>query len=425
MSQPLPARGGFRRDQRSALLLELRAADLVTCMRGAPVARSGHAVTVTRTGRGRVIDSNGVYSTAIHSEPRIDLLDLDNDGIRETAAVVVERASYNRCLYSSTFANATWEKVNSPTVTDDVGFLGDLSLSRIADTSSSQVAAVQQAIVFVGDGTKTISLVVAPGIVQPASGSLVFLRDFTTSTDKALATFTWSVAGVPIVVTTTGTYLGAEQLANGRWRLSWSAASIIAANTNVAKIAPAQINTEIGDLVVGGVQCEDNPTSTSPVDTTTTALQRVLETLALAIDFRPIVPCTLYAKGIFSGPQGRSDPLIGIGTTDVTSDAQNGFGLYRGATTDIAARVITGGSHSEATLALGGAGVHDVLVQLTPTTLAIAVDGGAFVTTSGIVGPLAAFSGSSVTLAGANSARWIELKLAAGLLGWSDVRTAA
>lgn len=375
-------------------------------------ALTGQVGQLTRGSIGRYIDSAGRVGRASVAELRFDMLDLDGDGIRETAALVLERASTNRVWQSSNFGS-TWGANNSPTRVAGAAKAGDLSLDLIGDSSGAATAFYDQSVTLVGNGTKVVSIAVKQGPSSPAGGSMVFLSDFTAPADRMNAVITWS-GGLPVVTMSAGTHLSSElkRLANGIFILALQAPGVVATNTNVIRVTPAQILAQQGNIYAGGVMVEDAPLQTSLITSLAAAEPRSADSVAFDCVIRPRV-LTLYARLVLTGvAQGRTDQLLRLGTSDLTSDAQNGLGLYRDTGSNLRARLVANGAHADASVAMAAGGVHELLATFSDTSVSLSIDGGAATTTAATMPT--SFAVPELTLPGDNNVRWLDVRIAAG-----------
>ena len=189
-----------------------------------------------------------------------------------------EAQRINRCLQSQNFS-ITWVAVGTPTITGGNVTAGVLSLDLIGDDSAVALEGYTQAITFVGDATKAISVYVKQGT---ATSSVIRLRDTTVPADRLLAAITWS-GTEPVVTMTTGTDLtgtvSVQQLGtSGIYRLSFLATAVTAANTNSLEAYPATDAaldvTATGTINIGGWNCEDAAFSSTYIPTTTAVVTR-------------------------------------------------------------------------------------------------------------------------------------------------------
>lgn len=403
----------------SSLLFDLRAIDVARF--GELVARSGEAGVLTRDTSATLVDGAGRPMYVGPYFPRVDTLDIDGDGVREAAFLVLERASTNRVRASGDFGNvAYWGANNGPTRAAAAVRAGDVALDLIGDASGAATAFYDQAVPVVGNGTKTLSLFVKKGPNPAAGGSLVFLSDFTAPADRANAVLTFDVNGVPTLTPTAGTALVRDYalLENGIWRIAITAPGVLAANNNVVRVTPAQVLAEQGNVYVGGIQVEDNAAPSSYAPTVAAAVPRSADAIAFTIATPPVFPCTVLVDVVLPhAAQGRAvDQLLRVGTANLTDDAQAGFGLYRDAASNIGARVVAGGAHVDAIAAMGNGGSatrHRLLMTLDGANVSLSIDGGATVTSAAAMP--AAFAVPRVELAGDNNLRLATLKIAAGV----------
>lgn len=289
----LPGRANDRITRKSRLLFHWRAADLSLT----PV--TGETPTFVRaTGGGMVADARGYLHDVAQYQPRFEMADLDGDGVRETPGLLLEGQRTNRALYSDDFSS--WSKSAGTLyvyAAPDVVELGDLTIHLLTDTGGGSGEYFYEAVTFVGDGVKALAVHMKQGTVPPAAGTLVKVRDITAATDRLVATVTW-VAGVPSVAMTTGSYVGAEALGNGVYRLLFATTAVTAANTNWIQFVVR--NSVTGNVYAGGVLAEDAAFPSSPIKTAGAAVTRNTEVFSCAINLAP-QSLTLYARFRISG----------------------------------------------------------------------------------------------------------------------------
>ena len=171
-------------------------------------------------------------------------------------------------LQSEDFAT-TWTTSASPTITTDTTAApdGTTTADTIASTSSSSYVA--QIVTFTGDGTKAYSFFIKAGT---SGNTRVFLRDTTASVSRGQVDIVWT-GGVPSPTVTNGSLQSLQACPNGWYRVSVTADSVVAANTNQFRIQPDNVSGT-GDIIIWGFQAENGAFSTSYIPTTTTALTR-------------------------------------------------------------------------------------------------------------------------------------------------------
>lgn len=238
------------------------------------------ATAAATIGKGR-----GQYSAVSSGKAQVEWFDTDSDGFRETPGIRIAPARTNLVLQSENFGT-TWTTSGAPTRSAAALSVGTVNLDLIGDTSGASADGYVQTITLTGSVAKAVSVFVAPGTSQAASGSEIHLFDNTASAYRLRAGLTWA-SGVPSVTMTTGTYLGAIKLDNGVYRLLFQSTAVTAANTNRAQIFPASTSGEQGDLYAGGFQVEDALCPGPYIATTTTTVTRNADLLSIPFNARP------------------------------------------------------------------------------------------------------------------------------------------
>lgn len=241
------------------------------------------------------IGPDGVLREAESNVPRIEWLDRDGDGVRETPALRLEGAWTNLVPWSS--ALSQWATSGATTATDDALVLGALSLALVEDADVAVMAFRHINVAFTGDGEKAVSCYVAAGTSTTVD---LKLRDYTASVDRLRATITWA-AGVPSVSMLAGTHLYTEPVGGGVYRLWFRSASVIAANSHRVELFPAAGNaSRTGSIYVGGVQVENASVPSSLFITTGAPASRAVE--LFSAPFPPVPQAmTVYARFVEAG----------------------------------------------------------------------------------------------------------------------------
>lgn len=119
--------------------------------------------TFARSSSAYEINALGVLALKTTDKLRIDYLDLDNDGERETPSIVVEPPSTNSFLRSNEFSNAAWTKT-AATVEANVGAAPDLSTGADLLVPSTAVAdhRVGQGVTLAASTDHTMSVYATP-----------------------------------------------------------------------------------------------------------------------------------------------------------------------------------------------------------------------------------------------------------------------
>lgn len=140
------------------------------------------------------IGRDRVLHTAAVDVPRIEWVDLDGDGIRETPGLLIESSRVNSCLRSEEFDNATWGKLGTPTVVANAVVAPDalVSMDRIVPAALSQNPAMTQAITITADEFCAPSVFVKPsgyGAVVVRFGNGGSTQGFQASFDASTGLF--------------------------------------------------------------------------------------------------------------------------------------------------------------------------------------------------------------------------------------------
>jgi len=231
-------------------------------------ARVTFTRTTNATNPATYINSSGYITAATNNEPRFDY-----DPITLVCkGLLIEESRANKCPYSQDISS--WTQFGSGSVTADAETAPDNTLT--ADLVETTVTTGSNfrfmSVSFTGNGEKVVSL-----FLKPASDgtNYILLRDETVPANRKGISVTWA-SGVPTVanVVGTGTIYPAQQYSNGWYRFSFSAANVVAGNTNRIRIYPSIDNIVSEKVYAWGVQAEDASFPTSYIPTTTTALTR-------------------------------------------------------------------------------------------------------------------------------------------------------
>jgi hypothetical protein len=168
------------------------------------IPQTKQPLTFTRaSGDAWAIDAQGMLRRVAHSAPRFEMADLDGDGIRETAGLLMEASRTNLLTYSNDLTQAAWTKNNATAsvVTNpaapDGGACSFLKEDNTTNThyvfasgtiTSGNYFCVQA---FVKAGTRTRGRITGCG----AAGVDSFFMDFNLST----LAFTGSTTGAGVL----------------------------------------------------------------------------------------------------------------------------------------------------------------------------------------------------------------------------------
>lgn len=183
--------------------------------------------------------------------------------------------SQNIALQPENFG-ATWSALGTPTRTPAADTGTGITLDLLGDDNAAATEGYLQTAVFTGDGVKAYSAYAKRGT---AMSSVIALRDTTALVYRLIGGIAWAADGTPVLTTTFGTQLGYRRVSASVFRVLFAASSVIAANANQLQILPATTTAlggaDTGDIYLGGIQVENNPTPTPYLHTTTVARSNV------------------------------------------------------------------------------------------------------------------------------------------------------
>ncbi|HEY9227365.1 MAG TPA: hypothetical protein VIP11_12000 [Gemmatimonadaceae bacterium] len=225
-------------------------------------AISGHPATSTRTSIGSTIGSDGMLHVAAHSQPRYTWLDLDSDGVKETACRLLEDARTNVVLWNRDLTNAAWTKTNATPAKDQVGIDG------VAASASSLLA---------------------------TAGNATCLQAITLASSARYQTaYVKRLAGSGVIQMTTD---------NGS---TWTAITVTSSWTRVSIPTQTLANPTVGFRVVTNgdkiavdfVQNENGIFETSAIPTTNASVPRAADGLSFTLNLLPQV-MTVYVDAVW------------------------------------------------------------------------------------------------------------------------------
>ncbi len=242
-------------------------------------------------------------------------------------ALSLSAAATNLCLQSENFGT-TWTAEGSPTRTAAARTVGAISLDLIGDDAGAGVEGYNQPITFTGDGTKVVSLYMSAG-----TSTVQYIGVFATAIAwRHYISVTWS-GGVPTLATVqgSGTLYAPVDLGNGNYRIAFSVANVVAANTNTLYIrCTDETGASLGTVYAGGVQVEDASAPGPYIKTTTTTASRVADACYFPFTLTPR-EMTVYVRGIEQmtanvAPSADSG-IVHIGSATFATDAK--IAIYR------------------------------------------------------------------------------------------------
>jgi hypothetical protein len=302
--------------------------------------RSGQPVTFARAGRAVGIDAAGrLYEVPAHM-PAAGHVDLDGDGVRESAGLVMGGQSpISFALHSNDLLQGVWSLVNSGSLTlyDRHGIVG---LYRLLDTDATNSTLLVQTVptTAMNEGQlMTLGFVVARDPTAPGVGTYrARFQDTTAGVERTACTWTFDSAGVPtfasthtLVMGTGGHFLGIGPRGEKLYmQVVIGGTGVVKANTHRIEIAVSTTGSHTGvALLVGMVTVMGGQRALPYVNRATTGQASVEETWSVPFEALP-QPMTVYVRsaalvtgardfvqiGGLSGGEG----LLTLTSTDIT-----------------------------------------------------------------------------------------------------------
>lgn len=396
------------------------------------------APTISRSGSiGPVIGRDGVVRQASADRLRIDLFDLDGDGVLETPALLAVSGQTNLMDLADL---TSWSVSNAPIVTPNVSDPAGGTDAFTVEDASGNIDHIYRFISFAGDGPKGVSIAVRENTMPGSGVQTIVLFDNSVAQARLALEISGYVGGAPSVNATNGTLYERRELDLGYWLLTGRSSSVVAANLNRLEIKPTSLPAATGkiDAFFPSTFEEDVPYP-SLLDASAAPSNETIE-----VPYRGLIrPTTLYVKmvewgtGLDTSSGGDvlhigggigQDPTLHIDSPSVSS------GLYRAIFDD----------GSDARLATIGSGASqygqlvELLIQLDynedlagDLLISQSVQGGAAVTamvtgpSGGISYPYGSFSGGRVVFGPFTEHAYnplVAVKGVYGIHGWEAMR---
>lgn len=331
------------------------------------------------------IDENGIYALSYgkrvagvftRSSPKTivdqrgQLVRIPNGAVLPSVvggqvSALLEPASENLCIRSEEFD--TWSRSAGVSVTVDAIAAPDGTTTADLITDGGALAAnqINRVVTATGDGEKCMSLYVKAGT---AAQTQVGWRDATVAAWRHLVTVTWS-AGVPTLSTFTGagTLYPVEALANGWYRILFSATGVVAANTNTFFIYPTGSASAVaGTVYAWGAQAENAVVPSSYIKTEGSTVTRNADVLYFDVPaLNPPRAMSFYLRGVDRGrPNAASGDscLLFVGTNESLTDPR--WAIFRNTIGGGYQAVHDDGAGISSTAAVGGTAVRGDLIAL-------------------------------------------------------------
>jgi hypothetical protein len=347
-----------------------------------------------RTGTATFVDRGGVVRTAATGVIR------DGHWIGGERTLLLEPASTNLCVRSEEFD--TWTDINTCNVTANAIAAPDGTMTADLLTATVVGSERRRTVTFTADGEKCIAVYVKAGT---SPRSVVTLRDTTASANRHQVRVTWT-AGVPSLTTESGagTMYPVEALANGWYRILFSATGVVAANTNVVNVGPDILNGT-GSVYAWGAQAENAVVPSSYIKTEGSTVTRNADSLYFDVPaLNPPRAMTVYVRGV-EGDRLASGVNTRIFTLSNASDAAPRLLCYR-PSASAGYRVLHNPSGNSETTSQGTTAVRGDVLELRSTVseagaagIGVSVNGGSESTNAAAPQALAgSWSGTRLTL---------------------------
>lgn len=257
--------------------------------------RAGDSIesaTFTRADTASYIDKGaGTLKSAASGKARLNFVDLDSDGVRETPALLQEMTRTNLITLSENFGS--WTDSGTPVKTGsqaDPG--GGTAAYLIEDDSAAAEEYIARSVSFTGNAVKAVSVWAKAG---SAATSEIQIRDTTAGAYRMQAVITWT-AGVPSVAMTSGTHLQTQRYRGGWYRFLLASSAVTAANSHQMRLSPAGATASAtGTCYFFGAQCEDAVFPSSYIPTSGSTDARTVDSLTWPFLGRPQA-MTIYVR---------------------------------------------------------------------------------------------------------------------------------
>jgi len=262
------------------------------------------------------IDRDGILRLAAANVPRIEWVDLDGDGIRETPGLLLEGSRTNLCLQSEAFGT-TWTDIATPVVTSntDVAPDGATTADTITDDNAAAFEGRQQVFTVANDSLphvffifvkKTTAATNTFGFNLSLSGGTGVASTPRLNTNSGVVSSGFDTQAISV-----GNYwLFVSRVTNNTTGNTTLTLSVYpASGTNSGSNPGADDVAAQGSAVVWGAQLEKAAFRSSYIKTTTAAVIRAADSLTLPFNFGPL-DTTILAR--FARPAW-ADPAIDIG----------------------------------------------------------------------------------------------------------------
>jgi hypothetical protein len=240
--------------------------------------------------------------------------------------LLLEPQRTNLCIRSEEFD--TWT-LASATVTANTTTAPDGTLTADTLSVTSSAGGIYRVVTFTGDGEKCAAVFLRAGT---ATKTRLTIRDQSAAVNRHVVDVTWT-AGVPTLATVAGagTLYPVEALANGWYRILFSATGVVAANVHRYLITDNEVVT--GTVGLWGAQAENAVVPSSYIKTQATTVTRNADSLYFPFTAPPQA-MTVYVRGVNAGAyQSQTNAARVLHIGDINTGADPRFSLVRNAGT--------------------------------------------------------------------------------------------
>jgi hypothetical protein len=270
------------------------------------------------------VNNSGLIETVGANIPRLDY----DPVTKAVKGLLVEPAAENKCLQSEDFTTSWGLQEVTITTNDTTAPDGNSTADKLADNAVNQRHRVNQPISFTSGVTYTFSVFVK----KDSSGRFLLLNAATAFNARAAVNLdTLAVTDI------NGTGGSLETYPNGWYRFSvtGTATSTATVDVFVQMQDSAADNLYVGDgssFYIWGAQVETGPIATSYIPTTTIALTRNADQIALTSASSLIgqTEGTLYVEVDWRGTDGASQFLLSI-----NNDSNNRLAIFVASNIDL------------------------------------------------------------------------------------------
>jgi hypothetical protein len=231
--------------------------------------------------------------------------------------LLLEPQRTNLCIRSEEFDTWTSAGASGTTVTANAIAAPDGTTTADLLTAGSTTARRERSVTFTGDGEKCVAVYLKAGT---SARSSLAIHDTTASVNRVVIRVDWAGTLPSVAVSAgTGTVYPTEALANGWYRVLFSAAGVVAAQSNVIRVFPDALNGT-GTVYAWGAQAENAVVPSSYIKTEATTVTRSADSLYFPFTAPPQA-MTAYVRGIerdranAAAPADQGVLYIGDGTS--------------------------------------------------------------------------------------------------------------